>query len=409
MEKGNPMATNEIEAKYLVTTPMFCGSAAPARAELRLPSFKSVLRFWWRALAWSRLNGDLDAIKREEDALFGSTERGQSRVLMRLQNAPEAQTLNPGEVLTISAHDSRVVGEGARYLGYGVMEAFASRNRGTQVGQLIRACLRAPFEAPFEFTVRMRCRRMTKGQLETLKESLITLGILGGMGAKSRKGYGSLSLGSLRVDGEEAWQAPLAPDALGETIAALSPASGPEHMAEYTALTRDSRHVLATSTKREPVELLDLLGREMVRYRSWGHGGRILGSQSERNFRTDHDLMKAPSHSRQSHPKRIVFGLPHNYGRGPNNQVAPFDRRLDRRASPLFIHIQQCGETPVAVLSFLPARFLPRSKSDISVGGERIRQAPESELYQPVHDFLDRLLAVNRRKESFSNVIEVRP
>ena len=76
---------SEIEATYRVVTPMFCGGADPERrAELRLPSFKGVLRFWWRALAWTRLDGDLGRIRREEDALFGSAGGGRSRVLMRL-------------------------------------------------------------------------------------------------------------------------------------------------------------------------------------------------------------------------------------------------------------------------------------------------------------------------------------
>ena len=48
----------EINARYLVTTPLFGRGADDDRPELRLPSFKGVLRFWWRALAWSRLQGD---------------------------------------------------------------------------------------------------------------------------------------------------------------------------------------------------------------------------------------------------------------------------------------------------------------------------------------------------------------
>ena len=39
---------NLIRATYRITTPMFCGGAEQ-QAEFRLPSFKGVLRFWWRA------------------------------------------------------------------------------------------------------------------------------------------------------------------------------------------------------------------------------------------------------------------------------------------------------------------------------------------------------------------------
>ena len=404
----------EIEATYRVVTPMFCGGADPVeRAELRLPSFKGVLRFWWRALAWSRLDGDLGRIRREEDALFGSAGGGQSRVLMRLESAPAPRIVRKRKKLTVSHAERRVVGEGARYLGYGVMEAFASRKKGTEAGEVTRACL----QSPFEFTVQLRVRDVrpkdTEGRLEldsqesSLIDALTCLGTLGGMGAKSRKGYGSLVLRSLLVDKQERWEPPRTMEALRDRLAHLRRACSAADQPEYTALSGQSRQVLVPSDKKEAMELLDLVGRELMRYRSWGHKGKVLGQESEKNFRDDHDLMKA--NSRNRHPRRIAFGLPHNYG-GRQQQVGPSDRDLDRRASPLFIHIHECGNTPVAVLSFLPARFLPRGRSDISVGRTPpIPQTPEADLYQPISEFLDRLLDRNKRKEPFGEVVEVAP
>ena len=69
------------------------------------------------------------------------------------------------------------------------------------------------------------------------------------------------------------------------------------------------------------MELLDHVGRELMRYRSWGHRGRVLGAESEKEFQDDHDLMK--SRHRSKHPRRIAFGLPHNYGKRPEEQVGP--------------------------------------------------------------------------------------
>ena len=179
---------------------------------------------------------------------------------------------------------------------------------------------------------------------------------------------------------------------------------------KYTALSKGTRHVLVASDGKKPLELLDLIGRELVRYRSWGHNGRILGGKvdSEKRFKDDHDLMQLSKAQRKGHPKRIAFGLPHNYGKPCNKQVGPHDSPLDRRASPLFIHIHECADGPVAVLSFLPAEFLPKGKSDISVGGKRVRQKPEDALYCPIHDFLDRLLDKNECKEQFTQRVEVK-
>ena len=397
----------EIEATYRVVTPMFCAGADPGRAELRMPSFKGVLRFWWRALAWSRLNGDLDEIQRQESVLFGSTGAGQSCASMRLAIDSAPPLIRKDEVLTVLASDGRVVGEGARYLGYGVMHAFDSKKSNTRRGQLTRACLRAPFD----FVVRMQLRGREaspdelRQQSESLKDALICLGNRGGLGAKNRKGYGSLAIRSLLVNGEQRWRLPQTMHELRDTLVAFRRDRQAADQPAYTALSREARHLLLTSDKVQAMELLDLVGRELMRYRSWGHNGGVLGQPSEKNFRDDHDLMDGSRRNR--HPRRIAFGLPHNYGKRADKQVGPHDKALDRRASPLFIHIHECGDAPVAVLSFLPARFLPEDRSDISVGGSRIRQTPESELYRPIHDFLDRLLDPEKRKEGFTDVVEL--
>ena len=418
------MATRPItiEATYRLSTPLFCSGADQDQAELRLPSFKGVLRYWWRALAWCRCGGNLKTIQKEEDALFGSAGGGQSRVAMRLiPTNTQLYPLNKGRVLTVSPTNQDVVGEGARYLGYGVMEAFASRNKGTQAGQLTRPCL----QPPYRFTVELRARHLEEPEWQSLKDALIAVGTLGGMGSKSRKGYGSLVLQSLCIDGEEHWCNPRSMDDLGKAIATLSGSgkpSAPSGFPEFTAFSTKARHVLVTSDEEEPMQLLDLVGREMLRYRSWGQDGQLFKEkiESEKNFKDDHDLMnhdlmKKRKHQRQghTHPRRIAFGLPHNYGSSSDQKVGPDGQGLDRRASPLFIHVHECGDEPVAVLSFLPARFLPRDQSKISVGGKAVPQKPEKELYQSVHTFLDRLLDrlpdPVQRKEPFTAEVEVFP
>ena len=377
------MAVSEITARYRVTTPMFCGGADPKMAELRLPSFKGVMRFWWRALAWSQMGGNLQEIKAEEDRLFGSASGGQSQVSMWLDRVPATRTVPVDHVLRVGSGKGQAVGEGARYLGYGVMETFSSRKKGKDAGQLIRPCL----GGGFTFTVRMRLRNSK--DVGQLKDALILLGLVGGMGAKSRKGYGSLVLESLHVDGREEWRSRRSIDELAEHIGGLRPTHRRSALPPYTALSERSRFVLVPSDRTRPLEVLDLVGREMMRFRSWGHRGIVLNELSEQNFKDDHDLMKKHRYERDAHPRRVAFGLPHNYGRSPDQQVGPAGK-LDRRASPLFIHIHMCGNRPAAVLSFLPARFLPKS-TRISVGGREVPQTREEQLYQPIHDFLDRI------------------
>jgi CRISPR-associated protein Cmr1 len=285
---------------------------------------------------------------------------------------------------------------------------------GAKAGRLTRACLRAPFN----LTVQMGVRGLNEPELTSLRGALVALGILGGLGAKSRKGYGSLVLQDLRVNGQARWSTPRSMDELRSAIAAFRPGpsdddDGSGSLPEFTALSSGARHVLLSSGSTEPLELLNLVGRELIRFRSWGRAGRILGGQdSEKNFQPDHDLMKLDPRQRRNHPRRIAFGLPHNYGPPRNQQVGPGGERLDRRASPMLIHLQLCGAEPVAVISFLPARFLPRGNSEISVGNNtvgnnKVGQTHEQELYLPIHEFLDRLLDPDKRKEPFTYAVEV--
>ncbi|ADI14569.1 type III-B CRISPR module RAMP protein Cmr1 [Truepera radiovictrix] len=416
--------TETLTATYRVVTPLFMSGADQSRAELRLPSIKGALRFWWRALAWERLGGDLEQIRRQEAELFGSTDTGQAGVLMRLR-APEVTQLSKGVVLK---DGGRVVGEGARYLGYGVMEAFASRNKGTQEGQLTRACL----AAPFDFTLQVCFKpNLTPKQRDGIVDALKLLGTVGALGSKARKGYGSLVLKEYQ-DGEKVWQAPQDIIAIKEELEKLkSEFKLRTDKPPYTAFSRESKILLVEGeVSQSPLELLNRIGREMVFYRSWGNNGKVFDQNAEQNFPDDHDLMKAIASGGTSsvsieHPERVAFGLPHNYffsstkdkaevkavdATNPRNPTA-----IERRASPLQIHIHQIGDTPIAVLTFLPSQFLPANAKIRLIGKQQkvVSVDTSNNLWQPIHEFFERMKNVRgqphlQRKEDFGRVVEVR-
>lgn len=149
--------------------------------------------------------------------------------------------------------------------------------------------------------------------------------------------------------------------------------------------------------------MLNLIGREMVRFRSWGKSGKILGSENSlKLFNEDHDLMKQAPGTRNRHPQRIAFGLPHNYGSHTEDKVEPAEIS-DRRASPLFIHMHECSGQAITVLAFLPAKFLP-GDTKIDVGGKHVALAPNESLWKPIEDFLERF-----SQGPFTGSLEVRP
>lgn len=395
-----------IKATYRVVTPMFISGADQSKAELRLPSIKGALRFWWRALAWGRLNGDLGKIRQEENELFGSTDTGQAGVLMRLELLSELKILNVDETLKDNRH---VVGEGARYLGYGVMEAFPSKNKGTQAGQLTRPC----FLAPFGFCLSLLLKPFVSHHKQELLRSLKVLGLLGCIGSKARKGYGSLNLHSLvlKMDQKEenSWKNPTNPTEFLEAIRNLK-LPKPTEEPVITAFSDRSRIILLPGNQQESsLSLLNRIGRDQVFYRSWGRNGKVFNDDSEKNFREDHDLMKQVASGRPAHtyPKRVAFGLPHNYGKSKDEQIEPSNTKLyTRRASPLFVHIHHAeNSTPIAIVSFLPSQFLPEGET-IRVGKNHFKP-DETTLWRPIHGFLDRLKSSQQGKEMFGGAVEI--
>ena len=63
---------DSVEFDIEVVTPMFLGGANTTDAELRVPSIKGMLRFWWRATCWIE---SLEKMKKEEAEIFGSTDQ----------------------------------------------------------------------------------------------------------------------------------------------------------------------------------------------------------------------------------------------------------------------------------------------------------------------------------------------
>lgn len=330
-----------ITATFHVTTPMFLGGADGKSAELRTPSLKGVLRFWWRACAWSHFGGDLRRIRDEEERTFGGPGTGQSRVTIRI-----ADTHVPHQRVTASS----IGGAGSRYLGYGL-------------AQNGRDALPEDFDVTVTFTV-----RRADEPVPLLVEAIQAMGSLGGLGARSRRGYGSLSLRSING---------AAPQRLNDLLRAFLPRE-PSGLPSYTAFSQETRILVGPPGR--PMSLLNQLG---LRYKEF------------RNTLTDDKTIVR--NSGPGHPGRIAFGLPLHL----QHEVVQPAEGLSRRASPLFFHIHQTGDQAVPVVAFLPARFLPED-AQVAVRHRNQRPADPAVLYEPVHAFLDDL--ANGREFRFTEV-----
>lgn len=351
-----------LTAKYRVATDMFL-SRDRRDAELRASSIRGALRFWYRAMMWPKLQ-DWEKVKEHEARLFGSShqEIGQSRMLVSVMPERRMEPTRTGTEATDSL----------AYLGYGVINRNGSRMK------LVRDAI----PAGTEFTVRVQFRpvrgravEQVRAELEQVCGALQALGLFGGLGSRSRNGFGSLNLQSLLyteqsgsqkslwqpvndvselVDRQRAWTEKY----LGEL---------PDGEPDYTAFSKSAR-IITSLFPEGGMLALEHVGGALGRYRRYPI---YKGGRAHANFPDDHDNMYAFAKGDKDQPqapRRSVFGLPHNYFlRGISGSVnisarSAAGKPIDRRASPLFIHIHDFGpeKTGSAVtFTFLPAKFLP--------------------------------------------------
>lgn len=354
-----------LTATYRIVTPMFLGDADQKATEIRPPSVKGALRFWWRALNWGRFrNGADDAtalrnLHEAETELFGAAadekndKTGQSRFWLTVQ-ADSLKFKNKGHT-----HNQFKNHDAARYLGYGLMEAFASREKNTQAGQLMRDCI----DENQRFVVKLLCRDEAE---QSVQEALVAFGLFGGLGSRTRHGMGSVSLMELRQDENLIWKPPASREAYIQAVRnLLAGTCETPNEPPYSAFSQNTRiDILLDGTS--PYEVLDGFGLGELLYRSWGRGGKVLGKPREENFRTDHDWSKKIRPS-GFHPRRVVFGLPHNYGKGSFMEISPAQHK--RRSSPIFFHVHALGEKSfIGVSVLMRSAFLPAGEK-INAGG----------------------------------------
>jgi CRISPR-associated protein Cmr1 len=322
-----------LEAQYEIVTPMFIGGAHPNDApEIRPPSVKGALRFWWRALQWGTClkdaNGDtclaLKALYQQEATLFGAAVEenryGQGLCLIKLK---QVQTQG------IEENWPRNNDAGAGFLGYG-LDATQNGNphrRGIKQGR---------------FTVCLALKpTVTAVQVQQLKNTLLIWGMLGGLGSRSRRGFGSVAITKLNDQSFDFKNVENYLDAIKSLIAAIQLAPS---MPIYTTFNQSLR-ITKAGHDQDPRRLMDRLGSQYREARKQAGKG----------------LAKLP------------FGLPLAGNRGASDED-------NRRGSPLLMHIHPIGTEFVGLVTLIPAHFHPEYSE-----GNRL------EFYRPLQSFMDAL------------------
>jgi len=146
---------------------MFLAGADKERAELRAPSIKGAMRFWWRAVKGM---DDIEKLKDVEGKIFGGTgeKEGKSKIAVRVIHNGLGD-FKKGNLL------------------YSAM--LPNRERGY-------------IKDGFPFSVRLSCHDKDVRGLRQAMASFWVLVYLGGLGTRPRRGGGNMVVTSCKVEGE---------------------------------------------------------------------------------------------------------------------------------------------------------------------------------------------------------------
>ncbi len=225
-------------------------------------------------MALGRL-GSVNKVREEESRIFGSAgnDVGQARVHLRLK-LPEDVVQYKDPILKYA--DGEPVGPGARYLGYGVVEAVPSKKKNTKEGQILRSCLKYPFGGVLSLLIK---NGTSSDDIKSIESAVVAMGLFGGLGSRSRKGYGSFNLVELKLGEEIIFRMPRDFDDLKLKIGSFFKNNNivayPD-LPPYTAYS-DLTRIDIVDKSSDPLRLLNSIGEAMQMYRSWGRDGKVNG------------------------------------------------------------------------------------------------------------------------------------
>lgn len=391
------MRTREI-LHLRTVTPALIGSAESGRAEWNGKAIRGQLRWWFRAVAGGAMHGNAARVRAVEREVFGGVDDGGPgdnannsalRVMVHAAGAlladakgyPPGRALDERELADLWGNSSEEVQRRLRldvgssnpigYLGYGPIE-YDKNARGVVWK---RGCI-AP-DHPLTLVLQWN------SQVSVVARNLFDRALwcwvnLGGIGARSRRGFGSLVAVDSDVGGDEnAFRLGLA-----KSVGAASESFASGTLAEWSHFTAESHVYRSKAVYGDWSEAMKVAGAWLIAFRR--RYGRADDERTKVQNR-DYQWLKSPPPP-AGVPDRAGFGLPLLFGR---TATAAWGKKEGRRASPLLLHIGLFGARKYSVIfTYMPARLVPDGEKIEFRGTSSPATAGQQGI---VRDFLDDL------------------
>ena len=164
-------------------TPMFLAGADPRTPELRAPSIKGALRFWWRAMHGHL---PLNQLREEEAKIFGGVEKDQGKSAFSIVVTGKFQSSStrfPRQTVQITSRGRTFPINILEYLAYGTYQY-----RKGQGNVFIRDYI--PPKSQFTVTLLSLHQEL----IEDLKNLFFIFTNFSGLGSRSRNGFGNFGI-----------------------------------------------------------------------------------------------------------------------------------------------------------------------------------------------------------------------
>ena len=207
--------------EYELITPLFGGGAKTKNADeisvIRATEIRGHLRFWWRATRGGRFGGDLTEMKKYEDAIFGSTSNLsalQIEVLTerdyrtRYEKNQELKQWTYKKIRKLDGTPQTLPSESVRDFQYIAfpLQPESNDEPGWQSELSVRVRFKIAISYPTKFQIwskeqngnlarDIRGHHMIEKSFNSeIQAALWAWGVFGGIGARTRRGFGALKL-----------------------------------------------------------------------------------------------------------------------------------------------------------------------------------------------------------------------
>lgn len=180
---------------YKLITPLFGGGAKTQKPDevttVRATEVRGHLRFWWRATRGGMFDGSLEKMKAEEERIWGSAaqkgKKGYSEVRVNILNASKDNELKTQKVKDKTLHISDPRTDWG-YISFPLKEDKEKNKPAGSVWKTVSFTLEISFPKNLE---------------EDIESALWAWETFGGIGGRTRRGFGALGLSEKTVNGKK--------------------------------------------------------------------------------------------------------------------------------------------------------------------------------------------------------------